>query len=66
MTRTNEKPTAVPGPKVPELEHARSAVLNSLDSIQSRRSYEYAMAEFIGWYCSAAPRAGSRIPCFRR
>jgi hypothetical protein len=50
MKRTNEEHTAVPALKAPELEHARSAVLNSLDSIQSRRSYEYAMTEFIGWY----------------
>jgi site-specific recombinase XerD len=60
MKRTNEEPTAVPATKVPELEHARSAVLNSLDSIQSRRSYEYAMTEFICWYCSAARLAFNR------
>jgi site-specific recombinase XerD len=47
-------------PKVPELEHAKSAVLNSLESLQSRRSYEYAMNEFVSWYCSAARLALNR------
>ena len=46
--------------RVPELEHAKNAVLNSLDSIQSRRSYEHAMTEFVGWYCSAARLAFNR------
>lgn len=36
------------------------AVLNTLESIQSRRSYEHAMSEFIAWYCSAARLAFNR------
>src|SRR5262249_17223534 len=47
-------------PAVPELEHAKTAVLNSLESLQSRRSYEHAMTEFVGWYCSAARLAFNR------
>ena len=35
-----------------ELEQSKSAVINSLGSIQSHRSYEHAIEEFIDWYCS--------------
>src|ERR1700751_1861636 len=40
---------------LPELEHSKAAVLNSLGSLQSRRSYKHAIDEFICWYC-AEPR----------
>jgi len=49
-----------PASRVPELEHAKNAVLNSLDSLQSRRSYKHAMNEFVKWYCSAARLAFNR------
>jgi site-specific recombinase XerD len=38
--------------KLPDLEQSRSAVLNSLTSLSSRRSYDHAIREFIEWYCS--------------
>jgi hypothetical protein len=34
------------------LEQSRSAVLNSLTSLSSRRSYDHTIREFIEWYCS--------------
>jgi hypothetical protein len=34
---------------VPELEQAKNSVLYTLESIQSRRSSEYALTEFINW-----------------
>jgi hypothetical protein len=37
---------------IPELEQSKTAVLNTLASMQSRRSYEYAIDKFIAWYCS--------------
>jgi hypothetical protein len=37
---------------IPELEQSKAAVLNSLASQHSRRSYEYAIERFIAWYCS--------------
>jgi site-specific recombinase XerD len=37
---------------IPELERSKAAVLNTLASQQSRRSYEYAIERFIAWYCS--------------
>ena len=38
---------------LPELDQARSAVLNSLPSKESQRVYQHAIYEFITWYCSA-------------
>jgi site-specific recombinase XerD len=37
---------------LPDLDHARSAVLNSLPSKESQRGYGHAIDEFIAWYCS--------------
>jgi integrase len=38
--------------KLPDLEESKSAVLNSLVSASSQRSYDHAIREFIEWYCS--------------
>ena len=38
--------------KLPDLEQSKSAVLNSLPSPSSQRSYDHAIREFIDWYCS--------------
>jgi len=37
---------------LPDLDQARSAVLNSLPSKESQRGYRHAINEFIAWYCS--------------
>jgi hypothetical protein len=37
--------------KLPDLEHSKSAVLSSLASASSQRSYDHAIREFIEWYC---------------
>jgi hypothetical protein len=37
---------------IPDLEQSKAAVLNSLASQHSRRSYEYAIERFTAWYCS--------------
>jgi site-specific recombinase XerD len=37
---------------IPELEQSNTAVLYTLASQHSRRSYEHAIERFIGWYCS--------------
>jgi len=44
------KPKAVL--RLPDLEQSKSAVLNSLASRSSQRSYDHAIREFIEWYCS--------------
>jgi hypothetical protein len=38
--------------RLPDLDHCKLAVLNSLGSPASRRVYEYAVDQFIAWYCS--------------
>jgi len=38
--------------KLPDLEQSKSAVLTSLTSQSSQRSYDHAIREFIDWYCS--------------
>ena len=52
-------------PTLPELEQAKAAVLNSLASLQSRRSYDRAMKEFIAWYCSEPRLALNRSVVLR-
>jgi site-specific recombinase XerD len=37
---------------LPDLDHSRSAVLESLRSPESKRGYRHALDEFIEWYCS--------------
>jgi site-specific recombinase XerD len=60
MKKMGKDPVPTEVSALPELEHAKNAVLNSLESLQSRRSYEHAMSEFVGWYCSAARLALNR------
>src|SRR5215471_16741345 len=38
--------------RLPDLEHAKSAVLNSLTSPDAQRGYRHAIDEFVDWYCS--------------
>jgi hypothetical protein len=37
---------------LPDLEHAKTAVLNSLTSVSGQRTYDHAIREFVAWYCS--------------
>ena len=37
---------------IPELEQSKTAVLNTLGSVHSRRCYAFAIDRFIAWYCS--------------
>jgi site-specific recombinase XerD len=47
--------------RLPDLDHSKLAVLNSLSSPASRRVYEYAIDQFIAWYCSEPRLAFNRI-----
>src|ERR1700727_2084174 len=49
----------------PDLDHAKSAVLNSLSSPHSRRNYKFAMEQFINWYCSEPRLALNRAVVLR-
>ena len=42
-------------------DHSKSVVLNSLTSLASRRTYEYAIEEFIAWNCSEPRLAFNRV-----
>ena len=37
---------------LPDLDHSKVAVLESLRSPESKRGYSHAIDEFIQWYCS--------------
>jgi integrase len=37
---------------LPDLDHSKTAVLDSLRSLESKRGYRHAIEEFIQWYCS--------------
>ena len=50
---------------LPDLDHAKSAVLSSLSSPRSRRNYKFAMEQFISWYCSEPKLALNRTVVLR-
>ena len=51
--------------RLPDLDHSKLAVLNSLTSPSSRRVYQYAIDQFIAWYCSEPRLAFNRIVVVR-
>jgi integrase len=51
--------------RLPDLEHAKAAVLNSLTSADARRGYRHAIDEFVDWYCSEPRLALNRIVVLR-
>ena len=51
--------------RLPDLDHCKLAVLNSLGPPASRRVYEYAIDQFIVWYCSEPGLAFNRIVVVR-
>jgi hypothetical protein len=50
---------------IPDLEHAKMAVLNSLTSPSGQRTYDHAIREFVGWYCSEPRLAFNRTVVLR-
>ena len=50
---------------LPDLEHAKTAVLNSLTSDSGQRTYEHAIREFVIWYCSEPRLAFNRTVVLR-
>jgi hypothetical protein len=55
--RTRPKPKAFL--RLPDLDQAKSDVLNSLTSTDAQRGYRHAIDEFVDWYCSnsVSPRS---------
>ena len=50
---------------LPDLEHAKTAVLNSLTSASGQRTYEHPIREFVTWYCSEPRLAFNRTVVLR-
>jgi site-specific recombinase XerD len=50
---------------LPDLEHAKAAVLNSLTSVSGQRTYDHAIREFVAWYCSEPRLAFNRTVVVR-
>src|SRR5438128_12113353 len=48
-----------------DMEHSKSAVLNSLAAVSSQESYGHAIDEFITWYCSEPRLSFSRTVVLR-
>jgi len=51
-SKTQQNSTTRPANTIPELEQSKAAVLSTLASEHSRRSYKHAIDRFILWYCS--------------
>jgi len=47
--------------RLPDLEHTKAAVLNSLNSADAKRGHCHVIDEFVDWYCSQARLAFNRI-----
>jgi hypothetical protein len=50
---------------LPDLEHAKWAVLSSLTSRSGQRTYDHAIREFVAWYCSEPRLAFNRTVVLR-
>jgi integrase len=50
---------------LPDLEHAKTGVLNSLTSASGQRTYDHAIREFVAWYCSEPRLAFNRTVVLR-
>src|SRR5262245_38297090 len=51
--------------RLPDLDYAKRAVLNALGSPESTRAYEFAIDDFIAWYCSEPRLAFSKTVVLR-
>jgi hypothetical protein len=65
MPKSRKKKTPKRTLALPDLEHAKSAVLNSLSSASGQRTYDHAIDEFVGWYCSEPRLAFNRAVVLR-
>src|SRR5438128_5746708 len=61
----NKRSTTKSVLRLPDLEHAKTAVLNSLTSRDAQRGYRHAINEFVDWYCSDPRLAFNRIVVLR-
>jgi len=61
--RKHLKPKAVL--RLPDLDQAKSAVLNSLSAVDAQRGYRHAIDELVEWYCSEPRLSFSRTVVLR-
>ena len=62
---TRKKKTPKRVLRLPDLDYAKGAVLNTLGSPTSKRSYEFAIDDFVIWYCSEPRLAFSKTVVLR-
>jgi len=67
MAKPKSRRTRVPKRvlALPDLEHAKTAGLNSLSSSSGQRTYDHAIREFVSWYCSEPHLAFNRAVVLR-
>ena len=63
--KSRKKKTPMRVLALPDLEHAKTAVLNSLTSASGQRTYDHAIREFVAWYCSEPRLAFNRTVVLR-
>jgi len=51
--------------RLPDLDHSKSSVLQTLGSAASQKTYAFAIDDFIGWYCSEPRLAFGRTVVLR-
>jgi hypothetical protein len=61
VTKLRQMPKTVL--RLPDLDQAKSAVLNSFRSADAQRGYRHAIHEFIEWYCSELWLSFNRSAC---
>src|SRR6059058_6679617 len=64
-SKSRKKPSPNRVPAMPDLEHAKAAVLNTLTSASGQRTYDHAIREFVAWYCSEPRLAFNRTVVLR-
>jgi site-specific recombinase XerD len=64
-TAKSKRPSPKRVLRLPDLDYAKTAVLNTLSSSDSRRSYRFAIDDFVTWYCSEPRLAFSKTVVLR-
>jgi hypothetical protein len=59
------RPTPKTVLRLPDLDQAKSAILNSLSSRDAQRGYRHGIDEFVDWYCSEPRLSFSRTVVVR-
>ena len=65
MSKFRKKKTPKRVLALPDLEQAKSAVLNTLTSVSGQRTYDHAIDDFVEWYCSEPRLAFNRTVVLR-